>query len=482
MNRYKISPISRASVLSILFCVALTSCTVGPDYKQPDLEAPAAYKSIGPKDGSSSLVVASDWWTLFHDPGLSQLEEEGVKANHDLKAAMARVAEARAASQSVKSQFYPTITLDPSVQRSRTPNLTTNPNGTASTTTLTHIPFDLGYEIDVWGRVRRTYEASKAQTRASEADEAVVMLTMEADIAQNYFNLRSFDTQDQILNRNMMLYQKQLDLTQQLFKTGLAGKTDVLQAQTLLDSTRVQEMEISRQRADTEHAIAILVGKPPADLTLAPHPLDVTPPFVPPGLPSDLLRQRPDVAEAEDNLIAANAQVGVAKANFFPVFQLTGVAGFESIDIQHVFDWKSRIFSLGPNVTIPLFEGGQLNANLRQAKARYEEVLENFHTAILGAYRDVEDSLTDLHFQVNEAEAQTRAVDSSRESLTLIQTQYKEGLTSYLQVIDADRTLLTNELSSAQILNQQLVSTVLLIKSIGGGWHAESEDSAKPKP
>lgn len=470
MSQHSISIFTRyASVLSILCGLGLASCTVGPDYKQPDVEAPAAYKSATSTE-TSSAPLSSTWWTMFNDSKLTELEEEALNANHDIKAAMARVAEARAASKVVQSQFYPTITLDPSSQHSRQPSLTNANHGLASTTTVNQIPFDLTYEVDVWGRVRRAYEASKAQYKASVDDSAVVTQTVEADIAQDYFNLRSFDAQNAILKRNIEYYIKQLELTQTLFKTGLAAKTDVLQAQTLLDSTRTQQMEIQRQRNDTEHAIAILVAKPPADLALDVKPLDVPPPAIPPGLPAALLRQRPDVAEAEQNLIAANAQVGVAKANFFPVFQLTGAAGFESIDIKHALDWENRIWSLAPSVSIPIFEGGQLNANLQQAKARYDEVLANFHTAVLGAYRDVEDSLNDLHYQSDESEAQTRAVDSSREALNLFQVQYKQGLISYLQIIDAERTLLTNELSAAQILNQRMVSTVLLIKAIGGGW------------
>lgn len=480
MIRYRITlPFGRRIfLLPILFLFLLASCTVGPDYKQPDLAVPAAYKSDSSKTEASQSPVTSNWWTLFQDPELTRLEEEALKANHDLKAAMARVAESRAASRSVKSQFYPTISLDPSYDRSRQPNLN-NHNGSltapssnkATTTSQIQIPFDLSYEIDVWGRVRRTYEASQAQAKASEADAAVVRLTLEADVAQNYFNLRSFDSQQQILAHNIELYRKQLALTQRLFQSGLSAKTDLLQAQTLLDSTQVLEMEIRRQRADTEHALAILLGKPPVELNLEPKPLDLTPPVIPPGLPSDLLRQRPDVAEAEQNLITANAQVGVAKANFFPVFKLTGAAGFESINIQNAVDWENRIWSLGPSISIPIFQGGQLNANLQQAKARYDEVLANFHTTVLGAFRDVEDSLTDLHYRSDEAAAEARAVASASESLELVHIQYKQGLVSYQQVIDSERSLLTSELSAAQILNQRLVSTVLLIKAIGGDWH-----------
>jgi multidrug efflux system outer membrane protein len=284
------------------------------------------------------------------------------------------------------------------------------------------------------------------------------------------------DSQVKILADNMDLYRHQVSLTQTQKKAGIVGQTDVLQAQTQLDSTDAQAIELQRQRADAEHALAILTGRPPSATSIAVRPLDLEPPLVPAGLPADILRQRPDVEEAEQNLITANALIGVAKANFYPVLRLTGSAGYESVDISHGLDWQNRFWSIGPSLSIPIFQGGKLTADLEQAKARYEELTATYRGTVLGAFRDVEDSLTDLHMRADAAKAQSRAVDSSREYLRLTQLQYKEGLVSYLQVIDAERTLLTNELAAVQLLDQRLVSTVLLIKAIGGGWTMEDVD------
>jgi multidrug efflux system outer membrane protein len=380
------------------------------------------------------------------------------------------------------------LSLDPSFTRSRTPSNNSGggnvsvvvPGGGGVTTTgqanggrtinNIRIPFDLTYEIDVWGRVRREYQASSAQAMASEIDFEVVLQTLEADVAQNYFNLRFLDLEALIVGQTVESYRKQLDLTRKQFRAGLVGQTDMAQAESQLNSTLTQEIDIRRQRLDAEHALAVLLGRTPSEVDVAVMPLDLEPPVVPSGLPAELLRRRPDVAEAEQNLIAANAQVGVAVANFYPRINLNAAAGFQSFDLAHALDWEQRIWSLGPSISLPLFTGGQLQSSLDQARARYDELVANYRGIILGAVRDVEDGLTDLRLRADAAQAQEQAVRSSREYLRLAQLQYQQGLISYLTVIDAERTLLTNELSAAQILNQRLTSTVLLIKALGGGW------------
>jgi multidrug efflux system outer membrane protein len=496
---------------AVVLGALLASCKVGPDYARPEMPMPTTYKSAADTEAAQPDLTR-EWWRIFDDPDLNALEDEALKANQTLKAAMARVAEARAATAGVKSQFFPVITMTPSAIRSRKPNLTktttkttqqastaVNPTATsvssptsaaqaaaaatktpnATTSTLVQVPFDLSYEIDIWGRVRRSYEAAKAQTNISVYDLEVVRQTVLADVAQNYFNLRSLENQAQTLARNLELYRQEIDLTQQQFQAGMTNETTVLQAKVLLDSTLVQDVDIRRQRADIEHAIAILIGRPPVEFTLGVRPLDALPPKTPAGLPADLLRRRPDVAEAEQDLTAACAQIGVAKANFFPVVKLTGAAGFESIDLQHSLDWQNRIWSLGPSMTLPIFEGGQLRASLRKAKARYEELEATYRNTVLTAFSDVENSLTDLHMRADEAEAQGRAVESARDYAKLTHVQFQNGLVNYLQVIDAERTLLTNELSAAQILGQRMVSSVLLMKALGGGWDAQAASEAE---
>ena len=459
-----------------ILSATLASCTVGPDYQRPPLDVPAGYKSASSQPAPSARL-GQDWWRLFGDPVLNELEESAIASNQSLKAAVARVAQARASSQVVASQFYPTVMANPSYQRARTSG--NEVSGKAVTGNNYLIPLDLAYEVDVWGRVRRSYEASQAQMEASVIDAEVVRQTLTADVAVNYFTLRSLDAQAEILDRNVQTFKDHLELTKKQFSTGMVSRIDVAQAQSQLDVTLTSVIEVQRQRADTEHALAILLGRAPSELSLAKRPLDMTPPVIPPGLPSELLRRRPDVAEAEQLLTAANAQIGVAQANFYPTFSLSGAAGYESVNLRHAVDWQSRIWSIGPSVSIPIFEGGRLTASLAQAKARYDELQANYRQAVLGAYVDVEDALTDLHMRADAAAAQNLAVNSSREYLQLAELQYKKGLTNYLLVVDASRTLLTNEVSAEQIRNQRMIAAVLLIKALGGGW---DENRQTPAP
>lgn len=524
--------------------IGLASCATGPDYKRPDVSAPDRFKSAAAEE-SAQPNLGLDWWTLFGDPDLNALEEEALQANQSLQAAMARVAQARASARSVKSGFFPVVTMNPSATRSRmagsdtsesteekleqatevvnkVTNLvqkigalsqsaatSTSASGSAtgtSTSTATstsgssgigsllssagssssqegspisnmyRIPFDLSYEIDIWGRVRRSYESARAQVRASEYDLEVVRQTLLADVAQNYFTIRSLDEQKRFFDRNLAAYQEQVDLTSNKYNAGLIGETDVLQATLQLESAKADMFDIQRQRADLEHAIAILMGRAPVDFTLPPRTLDAVPPAVPAGLPGDLLRRRPDVAEAEQDLIAACAEIGVAKAEFFPKITLTGSAGFESSDVKDVLDWNSRFWSIGPGVSLPIFEGGKLRANLREAKARYDELLAAYRQSVLSAYVDVEDSLTDLHLRADQALAQEKALIASREYVRLTRIQYEGGLLDYLPIVDAEQASLSNELTTVKIRNERLISTVLLIKALGGGWEAPSGD------
>ena len=300
-----------------------------------------------------------------------------------------------------------------------------------------------------------------------------MLQTIEADVAQDYFNIRSLIAQEKILEANVESFRQQLELTKKQLKAGLLGPTDEYQADAQLQATISQEIETRRQRVDFEHALAILLGRSPGEFNLMTTALDVTPPTIPAGLPAELLRRRPDVAEAEQNLIAANAQIGQAEALFYPTISLTGDAGFESNSLAHALDWENRIWAIGASAAQPIFEGDRLTAGLSQVKARYDELQATYRGSVLGAIRDVEDSLTDLHLRAEQAVALQSAVQSSQQYVRLSELQYKQGLISYLQVIDADRTLLANQLSAAQTLNLRLTSTVLLMKSLGGGWDAD---------
>lgn len=451
----------------------LVSCTVGPDYERPPVDVPGAYKSAT-SDEAKPPGLEPAWWKLFGDPQLTELEEAAIQANQDLKAAVARVDQARAATRLVRSQLFPTILLDPSIDHVKTSPNAARANGRAIAATDIRVALDLSYEVDLWGRIRRSIEASEAQARASASNLVVVLHTLQADVAQTYFTMRLLDSEIEIVGRNLTSYRRQLTLLEAQLKAGLVGRITVVQAETQLNSVVAQEADLRRQRANLEHALATLLGRSPSGLTVPAKPLDLTPPVVPAGLPADLLRRRPDVSEAEQNLAAASAQIGVATAQFYPALRLNAAAGFESLDLRHLPDWQSRIWSIGAGLVAPLFQGGQLDANLRQSRARYEELLAVYRGRVLTAFRDVEDALTDLHLQSEASQAQTRAVDAAREYLRLAETQYQQGLLNYFQVIDAQRTLLSNELSAAQILNQRLVATLMLIKAIGAGWDMES--------
>jgi multidrug efflux system outer membrane protein len=454
-----------------LLAATLGACKMGADYRRPDLQLPGDYKSPADGRGRAANELATNWWTLFDEPQLTVLEEAATRYNPDLQAAMQRVVQARELARGVQSQFFPVVTFDPSYRRSRAPG-STNPD-LGRTTNSYQIPFDLSYEVDLWGRIARGYESSKAQAEATAAAYFVVLQTLQADVAQNYFNLRSLDTQAQILAENVELYRSQLALVVKQNKAGLAPPTDVVQVEALLHATESQHLDVLRQRADVEHALAVLTGRPPSELTIPQSPEIREPPVIPPGLPMELLRRRPDVAQAEQGLRAANADIGAAQADFLPRLTLSGAAGFESINLRSMLDWQSRVWSFGPSLSMPIFEGGRLTSQLRQARARYNEQLANYRSTVLTAFREVEDSLSDLHFRWDQAEAQRKAVESSREYLRLAVIQRERGgfLTPF-QSIDADRTLLQNQLAEAQIRNERLIATVLLIKALGGGWEA----------
>jgi multidrug efflux pump len=468
LRRSPRAAITAASAVLFLMLggLGIASCKVGPDYERPALEVPKAYGAAEASTAAPDLHA--DWWTLFGDAELTNLEEEAVRANQDLQAAASRVAQARSAARIVASAFYPVVTFDPSVQREHTPTAA----GHVTATTAV-VPFDVGYEIDVWGRVRREHESALAHATASADDFAVVLHTLTADVAANYFNLRALDTQERILTESMGVYRQEIDLTRTKATAGIVGQTDVYQAETLYQQALAVLADIRRQRAESEHAIAIRTGRPPSEVSIEAGDLKGTPPVVPSGLPADLLRQRPDVHEAEQILVAANADVGVATADYYPSISLSGAAGWERTLAYPHLDSNSTFWAFGASVSLPIFEGGKLDAQLEQARARRDELAASFRSAFLAALRDVEDSLSDLHHRADAADAEAKAVESSRGYLDLSRVEYDHGIIGYLQVLDAEKTLLTNEIAEVQTRSQRYVSTVLLIKALGGGWTPE---------
>ena len=467
----------RLRVLAALPTVSVMAgaCMVGPDYVRPSVEEPARFKSqavseLGPP-------IPAEWWQLYREPELDRLIATATESNQTLRQAVARVDEARALARVAGSFLYPTISSNPrfsytrySANRDSTVTGRQVPQGVTVNDWL--IPINLTYEIDVWGRVRRSFESARAQAKASEDDVGVVRLIVETDVTRFYYTLRSLDAQAQILEQTVVAYREQVRFVSVQLRTGLVSPIVVAQAQAQLQTTLAQQRDILRARAVLEHALAILCGRPAPSFAVAVNPLgEVSPPAVPPGLPAQLLARRPDVAEAEQNLVAANAQIGVATAEFYPRFTLTSSAGFQSADISTVFTWQSRVASILPSVSIPIFEGGRLRANLDATEARYRQAVAAYTNQILIAYGDVEDALTDLHALTDIVGSLREAVSASQDYLRFAQAQFKYGLVDYLIVIDAERTLLANQLSLAQAVNLQMGASIQLIKALGGGWN-----------
>jgi len=463
--------------------VLAAGCMVGPHYVRPLVEQPLQFKSQA--DSEAAPHIPADWWRLYRDADLDQLIAIAHASNQTLRQAVARVDEARALARVAGSYLYPTVSADPSFSRTRysanrKSTFTGQPVQSGITLNDWLIPIDLTYEVDVWGRVRRSFESATALAFASADDVGVVGLTVETDVARYYYGLRSLDAQVQILIETVTSYREQVRLLSAQLRAGLVSPIVLNQAEAQLQATLAQQRDVERARADLEHALAILCGRPAPSFEIAPNPLhEASPPTVPPGLPAQLLARRPDVAEAEQNLVAANAQIGVATAEFYPRFMLTSTAGFESVDASTVFNWQSRVWAILPSISIPIFQGGRLRANLAATKARYREMVAAYVNQVLVAYGDVEDALTDLRAFSDEVGHLRDAVSASRNYLRLAKAQFKYGLVDYLIVIDAERTLLTNQLALAQTVNLQMAASIRLIKALGGGWNASEDGQSR---
>jgi outer membrane protein, multidrug efflux system len=454
---------------------------VGPDYRRPATPTPqqfndaelGTWKEATPSDD----LARGDWWRVFHDPVLDSLECQAAENNQDLKAAVARVTQARALARNAKAEFFPALTFSPSGARTR---ISADAPGPVAGQTVNdfRVPLDLTYELDLWGRVRRSFQGANADAQARVAAFENTLLLLKADVAQNYFVLRTLDTERTILRNTIGVRRDALDIVNARFKGGAASELDVSRAETELSSTQAELLALDRRRAEIEHALAVLVGQPASEFAVKDLPLDmaILPPVIPPGLPGDLLERRPDIAEAERLLAAANARIGVAKAAFFPVVRLTGAAGFESLDIESLFNWESRVWSIGPSITLPLFQGGRNRANLKRARAAFEENTANYRQRILVAFKEVQDALTGARLLSQQAVVQDQSRTSARKTADISNKRYRAGLVSYLEVVESERTALGAERESARITGQRLVSTIQLIKALGGGW----ADSALP--
>jgi len=449
--------------------------TVGPDYNRPTNAAAASYKAAELGDWKQGepldQVPKGAWWKIFGDDVLDQLEAQGVSANQNLKAAMARVEQARATARVARSDLLPKLNFDPSWTRQRfSPNQ--EPSFGSLTVNNFNVPLDLSYEVDLWGRVRRGFESARADAQSSLASFYNFLLTLQADIAQDYFALRALDAEIATVNGTVDLRKEQVRLVRSRFEGGIGSELDVARAATELATTEAEAAVLAQRRSELENALAILVGNNPSTFHLAGSsaPWNPQPPIIPAGLPAALLERRPDIAEAERQLASANARIGVAKAAFFPVVSLTASGGYLSGDIETLFNWSSRAWSIGPSVSLPIFAGGRNRANYKRSQFAYQETIAKYRQQVLVAFGDVENSLSAIRHLAVQAEAQQRAVTNAGRATELATDRYRSGLVSYLEVVDASREALLTERANAQLAGQRLNMAVQLIKSLGGGW------------
>jgi NodT family efflux transporter outer membrane factor (OMF) lipoprotein len=420
--------------------------------------------------------LGGSWWTIFQDAQLNELEDQVNVSNQNLKAAEAQFRQARAALRYYRADYYPTVTYGPSATRERISGR--RPPATSIFDGVTYndfvLPFSVSYQADVWGRVRKNVESYREQAQASAADLATVNLSMHADVAVDYFQARSLDAEEQLLNSTVTQYEQALELNENRFQGGIASEVEVEQAKTQLQTTRAAAIDVGVLRAQYEHAVAILIGKPPAEFSLPPLPLTAPPPHVPISVPAELLERRPDIAAAERRVASANAQIGVAKSAYYPVISLGATGGFESSAITTLLNGPSGLWSVGLSAAGTVFDVGRRRALNDQARAAYDYQVAAYRESVLTGFQQVEDNLAAVRILENEARVQEEAVAAAQRSLDLSVTRYKGGVTSYLEVITAQSAALADEVTAVNILGRRMANTVLLIQALGGGWDRSS--------
>ena len=457
--------------VSLALLLAASGCALTPKLQRPVVSTPTdwRWKAASPNDEAPR----GDWWTAFNDATLNELEARAATNNQSLKSAFARVEQARAIARVSKADFYPSLNGGANYTRFRTPENLPGPLSQSIpsiTADWFSTPLDLSYEIDLFGRVRNSFRAAQAQAEAGVASYRTALTTLTADVAANYFLLRQLDAEMEILERGIQLRRDALAIVEARAKSGLTSEADSARARTELAAVQAEATDIQRRRAELEHALAVLCGEPASTFAVAARTTTPAIPEIPVGLPSSLLERRSDVAEAERQLAAACAQIGVAKAAFFPVVRLTGSGGFASADLDTLFNWESRVWTIGPSIAFPIFQGGRNRANLAAAKARHEELVGAYRQRVLVAFKEVEDALADLKFRAEQSEHAAQAVASATQSTQFSNDRYTRGLVNYLEVVDSQRTQLQAERAAAQVHAQRLVSSVLLVKALGGGW------------
>lgn len=443
------------------------------------METPASYKEAGhwkPAQPSDN-VPRGNWWEIYRDPELNALMAQLDAANPSIQVAEAQYRQARALAQQARSAFFPTIGASASTTRSGGRGGVSSNNGVSAggVSNSYNLSLDASWEPDLWGSIRRSVEAGNAGAAASEASLANARLSAQSELAQDYFQLRVTDQIQALLDQTVSDYEKSLQLTKNQYAVGVAQRSDVLQAQTQLQSAQAAAVDNRVTRAQFEHAIAVLIGKPPASFTLAPAPLRAVLPDIPVGLPSELLERRPDIAAAERLVAQANAKIGVAEAAFFPTLTLSAAGGFQSNSFANWLTLPSRVWSIGPQLAATLFDAGLRRAQTQQAVAAYDQQVATYRQTVLGAFQEVEDNLAALNYLAREAVLQNDAVASAKETVGLVLNQYKAGTVSYLNVVVAQATAYTNERTALQVMGRQFSASVLLVAALGGGWDAAKD-------
>jgi NodT family efflux transporter outer membrane factor (OMF) lipoprotein len=465
--------------------ISLSGCVVGPNYKTPAAITAPAFKEAPPasfaeSDGwkagqPSDTRLKGDWWNMFQDPQLNELESQVDGANQTLKAAAANFRASREQIGFARSQEAPTIGVSPSIGTVRDSanqpyfNKTLANNGSGNF----QLPVDLNYEIDLWGRIRRSVTSAREQAQANDADMENARLSLHAELALDYFGLRAADAQEKLLDDTVKAYQSALQLTQDRFEGGAAPQSDVAEARTQLDQARVQRTDLEVERTQYEHAIAVLIGKPPAEFTLSPLPLDQARqvmPDIPGVMPAVLLERRPDIAGEERRMASANEQIGIAQAAYYPTLSLSALAGFQGTSAMNWLNWPSRFWAVGPSLSETLFDAGRRRAVKNISVDQYDATVANYRQTVLTAFQQVEDSLAALRVLETEAKQQKEATASAEQSLDLFQTRYEGGVDTYLQVVTWQTAALNDQRNDLEILHRRLEASVLLIKALGGGW------------
>ncbi len=471
-----------------LGCSLLAGCAVGPKYQRPNYQAPAQWKSekpwrtAVPKDS----LPKGTWWTIFGDDTLNGYEQQVLASNQTLSAAQSRLEQARAAAYVASSALFPQVGFNPNLQRQRVsanrPSLGGTPPTTAVTQNVFNLPFAISYETDVFGRLHHNLEAANASYQASAADLQNAQLILTAELAADYFTLRELDSEIGVVRDSVAIEKKGLQLVENRERGGIASGLEVAQQKTVLDAARTQMSLLQQQRNQYEHAIAVLVGQSASTFSVAVRPLKAAVPVIPIGVPSDVLERRPDIAEAERMMEATNAQIGIAKAAFYPDILIGGAVGTQTRDIASLVSAPSSFWSLGVGALQTVFNGGRNRAQLAYAKAGYSAAVANYRQTILVAFQQVEDGLSGLSELQKAAQTQHQAVEDSQRALTIANNRYVGGMTNYLNVIQAQESLLANQRLASQILGQQMVASVYLAKALGGGWDASTLQNFQVKP